>query len=1505
MSSVDNRIVQMRFDNKQFEDGVQTSIKSLDNLKKGLDMDESGKRLSNLEQAVDGISAKFSTLGIIGVTALANITNSVINTGKQMLSSLTIAPISEGLADYNRKLTSVQTITNATGKNIKEVTKYFDQLDVYADKTIYNLDDMTSAFAKFTNAGVNLDQSIPAIKGIANMVALAGQDAGAAQIAMYNLSQSIAGGFLTTTDYRSLNLANVATKEWKEQLIQGAIAAGTLKKNSKGMYLIKGAKQATTEAALFTEELSKGWASTKVLLDVLGKYGDETTKIGAKAQAAAQDVKSFGMMMDTLKAQVGTGWTDTFELLIGNLDEAKALFTPLTNTIGAFIDATAKARNNVLAFWKANGGRDAIIQAIVNSFEALKAILKPIGEAFREVFPPATGQALVTFSKGLRDVTAKLKIGANTASVIKLAFKGLFEIIDLGIKGFEFLAGAVKLLIKTLMPSGDSIEYVMGKIADFLLYLNNLVDTSNIVGDSLNYLGAGFAFVRDIITKVVQKVSPLLSAMKDALLGLFSGTKVYAAELKDTREVFTTASTETGKLKDAFSKLHGIMVTIGTSISNVAKKIKEMLLPVFAFLKEKLSEMSIQDFGALLTGAGFLTFARALSKGISSTDKIVKSFSKVLDQVAGSLKAFQKKVKAEALLKIAIAVGILALALIALSFIDMDKLAKSLGIMTVVFTELALSLILINKYVSNGIKGILTMFALSTQMVAIGVGILMLALALKMLASLDADKLKQGVIAIGALMTMLAAFIKITKGGDLKASAGGLAGFSIGILIMAGALAILGKMKYEQLMQGTLAIAGLITIIAAFVNLTKGGDLAKSAGGMFGFAVGIAVLAGALSLLGKMKYEQLMQGTLAIAGLITMIGAFVTLTSGGDLTKSAGGMFGFATAILILTGALVILGNIKYEQLMQGTIALGTLITMIGAFVTLTSGGDLAKSAGGLIGFAVGIIIITKALETLGKLKYDQLMQGTLALSALMTVIAAFIISTGGADLAVTATGLIGFSIGLMAMSAAVYVLAAIDSKKVTQGIMALAAVMTTIALFINLTKGGDLAASATGLIGFSTGLMILAGVIAVLSALNPQKLVMASTAIAMLMTSIAVFVKMAKGGNLAKSSAGLIAFSIGIGILAVALSYLGQLDYKQLLASGAAISILMLSIAAFVKLTSGGDLILSAAGLAVFAGAIMILTQVLVALGGLDVKTLAIGIGALAAIFVVLGLSALVLAPLTPVILALSAAILLFGLGCMAVGAWMLMFSKGLTELAKSGSEGATALANVITTIIGLIPLAMTTLAKGIIDFAKTIGDGAPVVATAFMKVFSAIIDTVTIMTPKMVDSGMKLVTGILRGIANNIAGVISAGVDVVLQFIGGVITKLPVIIDTAFKVITAFINGLADAIRGNHASIYAAIGNLISAVKDAFLDLLPDFSGVGKNVVDGFISGLRSKINAAANWAGSLATSVLESAKKVLGIHSPSKAFAEIGRYSAEGFGVGLRKFGWFAGARLLCAF
>ena len=207
----------MVFDNRKFQSGVNDSISSINKLKNGLNfegatkgldaIDASAKKISfdGLANGAESLKLKFSALQVVAVTALSNIANSVIEAGKNLISSLTIDPIMDGYTDYGRKLTSIQTIMNATGKSISDVEGYFNQLDEYADKTIYNLDDMTSAMAKFTNAGVDLDKSVPAIKGIANMVAVAGQDAGAAQIAFYNLSQSIAGGFLTTTDYKSLS----------------------------------------------------------------------------------------------------------------------------------------------------------------------------------------------------------------------------------------------------------------------------------------------------------------------------------------------------------------------------------------------------------------------------------------------------------------------------------------------------------------------------------------------------------------------------------------------------------------------------------------------------------------------------------------------------------------------------------------------------------------------------------------------------------------------------------------------------------------------------------------------------------------------------------------------------------------------------------------------------------------------------------------------------------------------------------------------------------------------------------------------------------------------------------------------------------------------------------------------------------------------------------------------------------------------------------------------------
>jgi hypothetical protein len=569
-------------------------------------------------------------------------------------------------------------------------------------------------------------------------------------------------------------------------------------------------------------------------------------------------------------------------------------------------------------------------------------------------------------------------------------------------------------------------------------------------------------------------------------------------------------------------------------------------------------------------------------------------------------------------------------------------------------------------------------------------------------------------------------------------------------------------------------------------------------------------------------------------------------------------------------------------------------MTAIGAFIMLTKEGDLKKSASGLMGFSIGILILSASLAILGNLDTGKLIQGTVAIVALMTAIGAFIMLTKEGDLKGSSKGLMGFAVGLMVLSAAVAILAAIDPGRVVQGVVALAALMTVIALFIVLTKEGDLKKSASGLIGFSTGLMMLAGVVAILSALNTEKLIMASGAISALMLAIALFINLTKEGDLKGSALGLVIFSVAIAVLAASLLPIAKLDVGQIIAAAGAITVLLLAIAAFTKLTKASDLVASGAGLVIFSGAILVIAYALSMLGGMDVKSLLIGIGALAAVFVVLGLSALILTPLTPVILALSASILMLGLGCLAAGAGVLAFAQGLNILAETGSAGVEVFKMAIIDMIELIPMALTALAIGIINFAKTLGDGAPVIAKSFMQIFSAMLDVAVQMTPKVIDAGLKLILGLLKVIGDNIQKIVEAGINVILGFLKGIASKIGAIIDTAFKVVIAFINGLADAIDNNHQALYEAVGKLIKAIIDAIVDFIPTLVGAGVNIVQGLIDGILSMATAVWDALKGVVGGAVDKFKDFLGIHSPSTVFAEIGRYSMMGFAGGLKKFG-----------
>ena len=365
--TVDERVVEMRFDNKQFESNVQTSMSTLDKLKKSLRLDKSAKsfetinseakkvNFTGLGNAVESVQAKFSALQVIGVTALANITNSAVNAGKKIASALTIEPITSGFEEYQTQMGAIQTIlanTQKEGTNVEKVNAALDELNLYADQTIYNFTEMARNIGTFTAAGVKLDDSVSAIKGIANLAAVSGSTSQQASTAMYQLSQALAAGKVSLMDWNSVVNAGMGGQVFQDALIRTS------------EHLKTGAKEAIETYGSFRESLTKGeWLTTEVLTETLSQisgayteaeliaqgYSEEQakaiTQLAETAVAAATEVKTFSQLWDTLKEAAQSGWGQTWRTIVGDFDKAKERMTKLSEVFGGIINDSANARN--------------------------------------------------------------------------------------------------------------------------------------------------------------------------------------------------------------------------------------------------------------------------------------------------------------------------------------------------------------------------------------------------------------------------------------------------------------------------------------------------------------------------------------------------------------------------------------------------------------------------------------------------------------------------------------------------------------------------------------------------------------------------------------------------------------------------------------------------------------------------------------------------------------------------------------------------------------------------------------------------------------------------------------------------------------------------------------------------------------------------------------------------------------------------------------------------------
>lgn len=489
-TTIDNKIVEMSFNNSDFEKNAQQSIETTEKLKKSLDFDGVGKGLeqigtsakkidlSPIATAAETVGEKFDAMKYIAIFALQDIYNMATRTAAQLVNTFAIQPVSSGFSEYELKMGSIQTIMASTSASLTEVNSYLDELNLYADKTIYSFADMTNNIGKFTNAGVDLKTAVAAIQGISNEAAVSGANTNEASRAMYNFAQALSAGYVKLIDWKSIENANMATVEFKDELIKTATELGNLEQQADGTYKVltqsstgSSMDEAISATKNFNDSLQYQWMTTDVLTTTLARYADETTAIGKKAFAAATEVKTFSMMMDTLTEAAGSGWTETWEIVVGDFERAKKFWTKLTDYFSDVIDSMSTSRNKLLegAF---ENGFDLIEDDVdaagikVEDFEnKIKELGTASGLSMDEIIEKSgsLGQAFADGAISTDLITQAITELAASAGLADNKTKALNDAASAMFDGLQEKSGRT-LLQESLYNTLDSIKMIIESI---------------------------------------------------------------------------------------------------------------------------------------------------------------------------------------------------------------------------------------------------------------------------------------------------------------------------------------------------------------------------------------------------------------------------------------------------------------------------------------------------------------------------------------------------------------------------------------------------------------------------------------------------------------------------------------------------------------------------------------------------------------------------------------------------------------------------------------------------------------------------------------------------------------------------------------------------------------------------------------------------------------------------------------------------------------------------------
>ena len=974
--TIDEKVVEMRFDNSQFERNVATSMSTIDKLKRSLkfdgiskgieDISDSANRIdfSGFSNAIDSVQMKFSALEVMAVTALANITNSAVNAGLKLAKSLTIDPISTGWSKYNTKNQSVATMV-AQGYDIETVNSQLERLNWFTDETSYDFTQMVANIAKFTATGKDLDESVTAMEGIANWAALSGQNANTASHAMYQLSQAMGAGVMRLEDYKSIQNVSMDTDEFRQKALDAAVALGTLKKNADDTYTSLVGKANNFTKSQFATSLTQGaWFTSDVMMSVFQDYSkavdqiyDYATEKGITASQAikeldgqidafslkgfkaAQEARTFEDAINSARDAVSSGWLNTFELIFGNAEQATSTWTDLAEIMYDIFAEPGNARNELLSQWSELGGQKALIESLMGIVGQLKDMLDILGEAWSNVFPPMTAERLVEITENFRDFVQSISdfIQKHRDNLVS-TFQGLFSVLRI-IK--DALKGVWTVVQSIIDNSGSLVPTLLeftGSLGEMVTSLSKSIEEGNI-----------FVTIGEKIGGVLKWLTGLFSGASPHITNIFSAIGKGAAFVsKVLSKLFSNIKGDVPKLINSLS-LASISVFIGKALSSIEKP--------------------LQIFGDI--------------KG---------SIVGVLDGIRDALSSWKTSIDAKSLLNISISIGILAGSLMLISSIESDKLMKSVVAIGALMTELGLFLKLFSGF-GVGIKGL---GSIAVAMVGISTSVLILASAMKTLSRIPEDDIGRSIAALVGVMAILTATAHAFPQKKMLGIGLAMVGVATAVVILAGAMKIFQTLQWEDIAKGIVAIGGSLGVLALF--LTAMNDNIKGAFALTIAAGALITLSLALKIFQTLQWEDIAKGIVAIGGSLGVLALF--LTAMNNNIKGAFALTIVAGSLIVLGTALKILSSIPFTSMLVALGALaGTFLVLglAGAILTpviptiLGLAGALALVGVAILAFGAGLALTGAGLTAIAAGLTALALASTASVNALITVVSAIV----------------------------------------------------------------------------------------------------------------------------------------------------------------------------------------------------------------------------------------------------------------------------------------------------------------------------------------------------------------------------------------------------------------------------------------------------------------------------------------------------------------------------------